>query len=277
MPELPEVETVLSGITPYVLGNTVERVVVRERRLRWPVPSGLPRLLVHKQFVRLARRAKYLLFHTSSGHTSSGCLLVHLGMSGSLRVHTEPGVIAGRHDHIDIIFSTGHCLRYHDPRKFGSVLWTNSDPYQHRLLRSLGPEPMTDHFNVDHLHTRAQGSRQMIKQFIMNSHVVAGIGNIYANEALFRAGIHPKRRAGNISKKRYLGLVVAIKQVLSEAIAKGGTTLKDFLHSDGEPGYFSQELKVYSRVGKECFNCKTEIREIKLHHRATYYCVKCQT
>jgi formamidopyrimidine-DNA glycosylase len=271
MPELPEVETTKKGIAPYVVGETVSNIIIRERNLRWPIPTSLKRSLKNKLIRKLRRRAKYLLFFTDKG-----CMILHLGMSGNLRVldHTIPH---DKHDHVDIVFESGHLLRFHDPRKFGSILWTKDDPLEHKLINHLGPEPLSDEFNVDYIFTKSRKRTQAIKTFIMDSRMVVGVGNIYASEALFRAGIKPTKKAGNISKARYEKLVSEIKNVLSDAIAMGGTTLRDFFNGDGKPGYFSQELNVYDREGEPCKKCKKKIKMVRLGQRSTFYCSHCQS
>jgi len=270
MPELPEVETSRRGIAPWVLHQQVCRVVVRERRLRWPVPAEIERQLPGQVIRSLERRAKYLLFETDAGTA-----MLHLGMSGSLRIidADEP---AAKHDHIDIQFDSGKALRFRDPRRFGCLLWTR-EPFEHDLLRSLGPEPLSLAFDGDYLWKKARGRRVSIKQFIMNGSVVVGVGNIYASEALFLAGIHPKRRADRISAKRMTQLADAIKSVLQSAIEAGGTTLQDFHGADGEPGYFRHKLEVYGRDGEPCRRCKRPVSVAVLGQRSTFYCKDCQT
>ncbi len=269
MPELPEVETTCRGVAPHVEGRTVQRVEIRESRLRWPIPSQLPGWLAGQRIERVERRAKYLLFHTVSGS-----LLVHLGMSGSLRVLATPAPPPKTHDHVDIVFDGG-LLRYNDPRRFGCMLWV--DPGEsHPLLDDLGPEPLSPDFDGELLYQRSRGRRGPVKNFIMDGHIVVGVGNIYANEALFLAGIRPDRSAGRISQARYERLADCIKQVLTSAIEQGGTTLRDFVGSDGKPGYFVQQLNVYGRGGQPCKNCDTTLKEQRLGQRTTVYCVTCQ-
>ncbi|NLO81185.1 MAG: bifunctional DNA-formamidopyrimidine glycosylase/DNA-(apurinic or apyrimidinic site) lyase [Xanthomonadaceae bacterium] len=269
MPELPEVETTRRGIAPYVEGRRVRTVVVREPRLRWPVPAELSQL--HGQTViSLERRGKYLLFRTAAG-----AMIMHLGMSGSVRVLLSPQP-PRRHEHVDIVMEDGALLRYQDPRRFGCILWTAGDPLRHPLLRDLGPEPLGPGFGGDHLHRLSRGRRSPVKTFLMDAQVVVGVGNIYANEALFRAGILPSRPAGRISRERYQRLAAAVQEVLRAAIAAGGTTLRDFIDSDGKPGYFSQELHVYGRAGEPCTGCGEPVRLSRLGQRATYYCPRCQ-
>ncbi len=270
MPELPEVETTRRGIQRAVAGRRVTRVVVRDARLRWPIPAGLARALVGKVVDRVERRAKYLIFRTRGGS-----MLLHLGMSGSLRV--VPATCApGKHDHLDIVLDDGRALRFRDPRRFGSVHWTRSDPLQHPLLRNLGPEPLARGFSGRVLFERAAGRRQAVKTFIMDSRIVVGVGNIYASEALYRARIDPRRAAGRISRARYDALARAIRAVLRAAISKGGTTLRDFVNGAGEPGYFRMRLAVYDRAGAPCRRCGTAIRVIRSGQRSTYFCPRCQ-
>ena len=269
MPELPEVETTRRGVEPYCSGERVQHLVVREPRLRWPVPGQLPDLLRGQLITAVERRAKYLLFHTAAG-----TLLVHLGMSGSLRV-VGPEQSPGKHDHIDIQLHNGASLRYNDPRRFGCFLWLEPAE-QHPLLRELGPEPLSAEFDGELLHSRSRGRRVPVKSFIMNGQVVVGVGNIYANEALFLAGIDPRRMAGRISAARYRVLADRIKQVLTSAIEQGGTTLRDFVGGDGKPGYFAQQLYVYGRGGRPCKRCGATLRESRLGQRTTVFCVTCQ-
>ncbi len=269
MPELPEVETSRRGIRPYVLGQTVLEVVVRERRLRWPVPDGLEARLAGEPIRRLERRAKYLLFGTDAGTA-----LVHLGMSGSLRI-IEPDEPPGRHDHVDIRLGNGKALRFRDPRRFGSLLWAEPGEL-HPLLAKLGPEPLADGFDGDWLWQRARGRRVAIKSFIMNAEVVVGVGNIYASEALFEAGIHPLRQAQRVSRVRMQRLATAIRDVLNRALAAGGTTLRDFSGGTGEPGYFRQQLNVYERAGRPCRRCGKPVRARVIGQRSSYYCTSCQ-
>jgi formamidopyrimidine-DNA glycosylase len=271
MPELPEVETTRKGIAPYVVGETVKDIIIRERNLRWPIPVILKRSLKNQLIRKLRRRAKYLLFYTENG-----CMILHLGMSGNLRV-LDSNIPHEKHDHVDIIFESGHLLRFHDPRKFGSILWTKDNPIDHKLINHLGPEPLSDEFNTEDLYSKSRKRSQAVKTFIMDSRIVVGVGNIYASEALFRAGIKPTSKAGKVSKARYEKLVSEIKNVLSDAIAKGGTTLRDFYNGDGKPGYFSQELNVYNREGEACKKCNGKIKMIRLGQRSTFYCPNCQS
>lgn len=270
MPELPEVETTLRGIEPHVSGQRVARVIVRNPGLRWPVPPALAEELPGRQIERLERRAKYLLLHAGDG-----CLIIHLGMSGSLRIVPASAPI-NRHDHADIVLAGGHILRYCDPRRFGCLLWLKEDPATHPLLSALGPEPLGDGFDGDLLYRQSRGRKAPVKTFIMDNHVVVGVGNIYANEALFMAGIRPDRQAGAISLARYRLLAGCIREVLAQAIAVGGTTLRDFVGGDGKPGYFQQSLLVYGRGGEPCNRCHAVLKEIRLGQRSTVYCPACQ-
>lgn len=268
MPELPEVETTRRGIHAYVEDHTIRTVVIRERRLRWPVSNELSTLSM-AQVHKLERRAKYLIFHLSSGY-----IIIHLGMSGSLRV-VEANTPISKHDHVDLVMSNDKVIRYNDPRRFGSVLWVD-DWQNHALFSKLGPEPLEDTFNASDFYQQANAKNTVIKQFIMDNKNVVGVGNIYANEALFLSGIHPKRPAGKISKQRIDRLVKNIKHTLSTAITQGGTTLKDFVGGDGKPGYFQQQLNVYGRGGQPCKQCQTLLKEIRIGQRSTVYCPKCQ-
>lgn len=269
MPELPEVETTRRGIAPHVVGKTIERLIVREPRLRWPVDPGLPAMVAERRIDSISRRGKYLLFNIGTGS-----LIVHLGMSGNLRI-VDAEQPAGTHDHVDWRLDDGTCLRFSDPRRFGSLLFASA-PLEHRLLRALGPEPLGDGFSGDYLYDCCRGRRTAIKQLIMNARIVVGVGNIYANEALFRARIHPFRAAGRVSRERTEHLVAAIRAVLCDAIEQGGTTLRDFVGGDGRPGYFSQSLCVYDRAGLACAECGRAVRRRVQGQRATYYCVDCQ-
>ncbi len=270
MPELPEVETTCRGIRPHIKGRCIESIDVRERRLRWPVPLELESL-AGKTVLDVTRRAKYILLTLDCGST----VMIHLGMSGSLRI-CEPAVAMRTHDHIAVSFDSGIQLRYHDPRRFGCWLLIKSDPLQHPLLKNLGPEPLGNQFNPSYL-SKVCGDRAVpIKQLIMNSGIVVGVGNIYACEALFASGIHPRRAAGKISNKRLAGLNEAIRTVLRKSIEQGGTTLRDFLREDGQPGYFKQRLMVYGREGEPCRVCSRPIKRISLGQRSTYYCPGCQ-
>ncbi len=270
MPELPEVETTRRGIAPHVIEKLISKVIIREHKLRWQIPPKLKQNLQDQTFHKLERRAKYLIFHTDTGF-----MLLHLGMSGSLRI-VPIGIKPEKHDHVDIQFTTGQVLRFRDPRKFGSIHWTTDEPSQHVLLHHLGPEPLSKEFNTNYLFQKSRKRSQSVKTFIMDSRIVVGVGNIYASESLFLAGIHPKRKAGNVSLERYELLVAAIKTVLKSAIKKGGTTLRDFVSGEGKPGYFKNELKAYDRSDQPCVVCGNLIKCIRLGQRSTYYCNCCQ-
>lgn len=269
MPELPEVETTRRGIAPYLEGQRVSRVIVRERRLRWPIPEDLDVRLSGQRIESVTRRAKYLLLTAEAG-----TLISHLGMSGNLRLVPIDTPVA-KHEHVDIELESGLALRYTDPRRFGAMLWS-SEPLLHELLVSLGPEPLTELFDGDRLFKLSRGKRIAVKPFIMDNAVVVGVGNIYATEALFAAGIDPRREAGSISRARYLSLSLHIKRILAHAIERGGTTLRDFVGGDGQPGYFQQELFAYGRGGQFCKTCGSTLREVKLGQRASVYCPTCQ-
>lgn len=269
MPELPEVETTRRGLAPHLLGRRVERLTVRQPKLRWPIAAALREHLPGQTLDAIERRAKYLLVHTRAGSA-----LLHLGMSGSLRVLPE-ATQPGTHDHIDWHLDSGHVLRYTDPRRFGCQLWQNPGEL-HELLAELGPEPLSLAFDGDHLWRRSRGRKSAVKLFLMDQKIVVGVGNIYAAEALFAAGIHPARAAGKVSRARYRELALAVKQILEYAIRRGGTTLRDFISPDGLPGYFEQELFVYGRTGEPCKNCATPIRAITLGQRSTFFCPHCQ-
>ncbi len=271
MPELPEVETTCRGIRPHVENKSIREVIVRQPQLRWPISAEISRLLPGQRIKKVSRRGKYLLLNLAAG-----CVLIHLGMSGSLRIAKKSEEIK-KHDHVDIILKNGDILRYHDPRRFGCMLWAGAQPLKHVLLEKLGPEPLSDDFNMNHLFTLSRKRSAAIKNFIMDSHIVVGVGNIYANEALFAAGIKPRRQAGKVSKASYIKLVASIKKILAEAIEQGGTTLRDFVGGDGKPGYFKQSLSVYGRGGENCLKCQTVLKEIRLGQRSTVYCPKCQS
>ena len=268
MPELPEVETTRRGIEPHVINRRVKSVLVRQPKLRWPVSPELGQVVTGQVINSVSRRGKYLLLETRIGR-----IMIHLGMSGSLRIvplNTE----AGKHDHVDFVFETD-ILRFRDPRRFGSIFWLPGTD-GHELINDLGPEPLEDEFDVDYLWAVSRGKRVAVKLFMMNSRVVVGVGNIYANEALYLAGIRPDRPAGTISKARYRKLVLAVKHILTEAITSGGTTLRDFVKEDGSPGYFQQKLSVYGRGGLPCKHCQRQLREIRLGQRTTVFCTRCQ-
>lgn len=268
MPELPEVEVSRLGIEPHILDQQVTAVIVRNPQLRWPVPDAVQQL-VGCQITGVKRRAKYLLLECEKGTA-----ILHLGMSGKIRV-IDKNVAVAKHDHVDIVINNRLALRLNDPRRFGAFLWQEVNA-THVLLSKLGPEPLTDEFNESVLFDRSRGKTGPVKNFIMDNHVVVGVGNIYANESLFKAGIDPRRPAGKISKKRYQLLTQKIKETLAQAIEQGGTTLKDFTQSDGNPGYFAQELMVYGRGGESCINCDGDLLEVKIGQRATVFCKACQ-
>ncbi len=269
MPELPEVETTLRGITPHIKNKKITNVVVRQRNLRWPIPANLNKTLINQKIKNIKRRAKYLLFKTDAGY-----IILHLGMSGSLRI-VPSGINHNKHDHVDIIFNK-YILRFHDPRRFGALLWTRRDPLEHKLLKNLGIEPLDNQFNGKYLHKHAVSRKVNVKTFIMNNHIVVGVGNIYASEALFLSGIHPQRSAGRISLARYEVLADNIKIVLTKAIKLGGTSLKDFVREDGKPGYFANKLNVYNKKGDPCPICNSPIKSCVLGQRSSFYCTQCQ-
>lgn len=271
MPELPEVETTRRGIAPHIEGRRILGVTVREPRLRWPVPIAALDALAGTTVTAVDRRAKYLLLRTARG-----TLIMHLGMSGSLRI-VAPDTPAAVHDHVDIRFGGNTCLRLRDPRRFGSVHWFDADGPLPALLEGLGPEPLDPAFDGDHLYECSRGRRRSVKDFIMDGRIVVGVGNIYAAEALFAAGIHPVRAAGRVGRVRYRALAQAIKRILGEAIEHGGTTLRDFTSASGAPGYFRISLAVYGRGGAPCRRCGTTLRTRRLGQRATVYCPRCQT
>ncbi len=271
MPELPEVETTKRGISAHITGQTVSSLRIHNPSLRWPVPvRKLQTSLPGREILSVSRRAKYLLLECSTG-----CLIIHLGMSGSLRV-LDQSVPVEKHDHIEILFENGKVLRLRDPRRFGAVLWTSQPVNQHRLLCHLGPEPLSSEFDGQYLFRKTRQRRCSIKNFIMNAQIVVGIGNIYASESLFHAGIRPGRAAMSLSRQACHELVIDIKSVIEKAITAGGTTLRDFSNSDGKPGYFSQSLSVYGREGEECQRCGTTIKKKILGQRSSFYCPNCQ-
>jgi len=270
MPELPEVETTRRGLDPHVTGRRIVALTVHEPRLRWRVPDDLPAKLANQRVTGTARRAKYLLINVESG-----TLLVHLGMSGSLRV-LPAGTPRTTHDHYDLLLDSGRTLRFNDPRLFGSLHYTSDDPRQHPLLARLAPEPFDREFDAQYLWRITRRRKASIKQVLMNSRLVVGVGNIYASEALFRARIRPRRRAQSLTRQETARLVKAVRAVLSLAIRVGGTTLRDYVGADGEPGYFRQKLYVYERAGKACRVCSAPVRQLTQQGRSTYYCPGCQ-
>lgn len=269
MPELPEVETTCLGIKPHIVGQTVSQVVVREKRLRWPIANNLNAKLSAQTVIDVSRRAKYICIQTSEGF-----LIIHLGMSGTVRIVSKEADIK-KHDHFDCVFKNGNILRFNDPRRFGAILWT-SHLNDLKIIADLGPEPLESGFNACYLFESSQRRRIPIKDFIMNNRIVVGVGNIYASESLYLAAIHPQMPSNQLSYKQAGDLVKAIQKTLKKAIAKGGTTLKDFYQSDGKPGYFKNDLKVYGRKDLPCFRCNNPIETIRMSQRATYYCSECQ-
>lgn len=267
MPELPEVETTRNGLAPHMVGVTIVAAVVRNRSLRWPIPA-LP--VDGRAILGLTRRAKYLLLDCGNG-----TLILHLGMSGSLRI-LPAGTPPALHDHFDLILDNGKLMRLRDPRRFGAVLWHSGDVATHPLLASLGPEPLLQDFDARYLHQALRGRSIAIKQALMDNHIVVGVGNIYANESLFRSGIKPQLAAGKVSLKRCEKLVNEIRATLHASIEKGGSTLRDFVHSDGSSGYFQQEYFVYGRAGEPCRICGAAIKQIKQGQRSSFYCGVCQ-
>lgn len=270
MPELPEVETVCRGIAPLVIGKTIANVILRTEKLRTPLDPQLSQKLAGQVIVGVTRRAKYLLLQTGLGG-----LILHLGMTGVLRV-VPAETPAGKHDHIDLVLTDDSCLRFTDPRRFGQFIYTESEPSDHPLLLQLGPEPLTDNFDGDYLYQLSRRRSQAVKNLLMDQRIVVGVGNIYANETLFRAGINPARQSTRISRKRYRTLAQQIKAVLTEAIAAGGTTISDFRSSDGRPGYFKQQLQVYGRAGSSCPQCGRGIELCRVGQRSTFFCPNCQ-
>ena len=269
MPELPEVETTRRGIEPHVRDQRIDAAILRQTRLRWPISTEVAGL-AGRRIVGLSRRGKYLIMHLDRGH-----LIWHLGMSGSMRILPR-GTPAQPHEHVEFVLGNGQALKFRDPRRFGALLYCEHDPQRHPLLRELGPEPLGDEFDADYLHRCCKGRSAAIKTVLMNSHIVVGVGNIYASEALYRAGIRPGRAARRISKARIARLVDAVRETLSSAIEAGGTTLRDFTRADGKPGYFRHELKVYGNTA-ECGVCGTPIKQVVLGQRASYYCPECQS
>jgi len=274
MPELPEVETTRAGLAPHVVDRTILGVVLRRPDLRWPIPDEISEQLPGRRVTAIRRRAKYLLLDTDAGSA-----LLHLGMSGSLRVLPADTPV-NAHDHVDLLLSHGRAeparvLRFNDPRRFGCLLWQPRGQ-THELLRDLGPEPLSDDFDGDHLFERSRGRSAPVKTFLMDQRIVVGVGNIYAAESLFRAGISPLRAAGKVSRERYQALAQAAKDILAYAITRGGTTLRDFISPDGAPGYFEQELLVYGRDGLPCPNCGRALKHATIGQRASVWCSHCQ-
>ena len=270
MPELPEVETTCQGISPHIKNQIIKKTIVRQAKLRWPIPSNLAHTLKRNKIIDINRRGKYLLLHMQNG-----TLIIHLGMSGRLCVLPE-NAPAQKHDHFDLVLENNLLLRLTDPRRFGAVLWTSEPAAKHKLLIHLGVEPLLSTFNQRYLFSKLARKNIPIKTAIMDAHIVVGVGNIYANEALFLCNIHPLQRASTLSSKQCQMLVSTIKKVLRKAIKAGGTTLKDFRNSDGKPGYFSQHLYVYGRADEPCLHCGTTLTEVRLNNRSTVFCPSCQ-
>ena len=270
MPELPEVETTRLGLLLRVKGARIENVIVRNRALRVPVPRTLPQALAGVTVRDIGRRGKYLLIDCEHG-----TLIVHLGMSGSLRI-VAPGTPPRPHDHVDVVFAGNRVLRYHDPRRFGLMLWTTADPLAHALLKDIGPEPLSANFNGDYLYRQTRSRAAAIKTLLMDSHVVAGVGNIYASEALFRAGIRPQTAGRRLLRRQSEVLAAKVKETLKDAIASGGSSLRDYVDSNGTAGKFQLRLNVYERAGEPCLVCRALIKTLRQGQRATYYCARCQ-
>ena len=274
MPELPEVEITRRGLLT-LQGKTVKNVVIRNASMRWPVPAHLPQTLKNQQLVALTRRAKYILAEFQNDKLEKGTLLLHLGMSGRISL-LDRNYPPEKHDHFDIAFNSGEVLRLRDPRRFGAVLWAGLEPNNHPLLRVLGPEPLGEDFNGKYLHQHICARSAAIKTTIMDGHLVVGVGNIYASESLFRARINPQTPAKNITLKQCEKLVVEIKATLSDALAAGGSSLRDFFGTDGNPGYFQQVYFVYGRTNEPCKICTKPIKTIRLGQRSTFFCAHCQ-
>lgn len=271
MPELPEVETVRRGLTPYLQHRRIDAAAVREPRLRWPIRPDLPTKLAGRRVEHIDRRGKYLIVALDSGDR----VILHLGMSGRILV-LDPDTPLRKHDHVDWHLDSGRLIRFHDPRRFGAMLWWPADEDEHTLLRGMGPEPFSDAFDGDYLFRASRGRSAAVKSFVMDGRIVVGAGNIYATEALFRAGIRPTRAAGRLTRADCVRLADHVREVLAEAVERGGTTLRDFAGADGEAGYFQQELSAYGRDGEPCRICAAPIRRIVIGQRASYYCARCQ-
>ena len=274
MPELPEVEITRRGLLP-LQGQTVKNVVIRNASMRWPIPAHLPQTLKNQQLISLTRRAKYILAEFQNDKLEKGTLLLHLGMSGRISL-LDRNYPPEKHDHFDIAFNSGEVLRLRDPRRFGAVLWAGLEANHHALLRVLGPEPLSEDFNGKYLHQHIRARSAAIKTTIMDGHLVVGVGNIYASESLFRARINPQTPAKNVTLKQCEKLVVEIKATLNDALAAGGSSLRDFFGTDGNPGYFQQEYFVYGRTGEPCKLCAKPILSIRLGQRSTFFCTHCQ-
>jgi formamidopyrimidine-DNA glycosylase len=270
LPELPEVEVIRRGIVPHLEGRRLVGATVRNPSLRWPVPHDLGHVLCGLEISKVRRRGKYLLFDCGKG-----TLILHLGMSGSLRL-LPAATLPQKHDHVDLILDNDMILRLKDPRRFGAILWETADVTRHALLARLGPEPLTTAFNGNLLYEKTRRRSASIKEVLMNSRIVVGVGNIYASEALFRAGISPITAAGRIGVSRYEKLAGAIKETLNLAIEAGGSSLRDFVNSDGNPGYFQQQYWVYRRTGQPCRKCGAAIMQVRQGQRSSFYCPHCQ-
>lgn len=275
MPELPEVETTCRGIAPHIEGKAIAKLVVRQPQLRWPIPDDLAKLVKGQTILAVRRRAKYILLDIGKSKIK-GTIIIHLGMSGSLRVVKGHAPEPQKHEHFDLVFSNDLLLRFTDPRRFGACLWQDVDSNDNKWLDHLGPEPLSDEFNGEYLFNKSRKRTSAVKTFIMDQKIVVGVGNIYASESLFLSGISPTKAAGKISKAKYEVFAEQIKQVLTKAIAQGGTTLKDFVGSDGKPGYFAQQLHVYGRKDAPCSQCEAPIKQITQGQRSTFYCTNCQ-
>ena len=269
MPELPEVEVCRLGLTPHIEQQKITKVVIRQRQLRWPIPTEVDNL-TGQSIQSVSRRSKYLLIELNTG-----TLVIHLGMSGTIRVVDNSTPVV-KHDHVDFVLASNKTLRFNDPRRFGAVLWLPNHVDEQGLFSKLGPEPLEEDFSVEYMIEKAKNRAVPIKTFLMNNQVVVGVGNIYANESLFQAGILPTRSSKDVTAQEWLQLVPIIKSVLAKAIEQGGTTLKDFTQTDGKPGYFSQELQVYGRKGLPCVVCGTELEEVRQANRSSVFCPECQ-
>lgn len=270
MPELPEVETTVRGIKPHLEHNVIHKIIVRQPKLRWMIPADINDKCAQQSILKIFRRGKYIIFKLNTG-----AIIMHLGMSGRVRV-IKNSVNVEKHDHVDLVLTDNTILRYTDPRRFGSILWDDNDGLNHPLINKLGVEPLSNDFTGQLLFNLAKKRSLPIKSFIMDSKIVVGVGNIYATEALFTSGIHPQSAANTISLQQMQKLVAEIKSTLKVSISQGGTTLKDFLGSDGKPGYFVQKLKAYGRAGQECFSCKSIIESLQIGQRTTAFCPNCQ-
>ncbi|MGD0465091.1 MAG: bifunctional DNA-formamidopyrimidine glycosylase/DNA-(apurinic or apyrimidinic site) lyase [Gammaproteobacteria bacterium] len=280
MPELPEIETICKSLQTTITNHQIKQIIIRKDTLRWPINPELNKILQNKTIKNIYRRAKYLLLNCyNKKDDNSGHLIIHLGMSGKLSIvpkHSKNYNIIDKHDHVDLILQNDTIIRYNDPRRFGSILWTTDNPLKHNLLVNLGPEPFDASFTARYLLKKANKILLPIKQFIMDNKIVVGIGNIYANEALFKANIHPMNATKNLNLLKFQNLITAIQQTLKTAILQGGTTLKDFFDPNGKPGYFSQNIQVYGRANQPCLTCNTIISQVKLGQRSTFFCKNCQ-